>query len=119
MAERAGSRRETPDVERGDQVYFRHASGPQAGKVLARGDKGVTLEHEGRRHRVLYADLLGHKVRVGLGAKLVDSGEDGFVVEDRAGRRRYIHDPRDARAEDAKPMKKALILLPSGGGSVH
>lgn len=99
----------TPDVERHDEVYFRHASGPQVGKVLARGKDGVTLDHAGKRHQVRYADVLGHKVRIGLKAKVADTGEDGFIAEDESGRRRFIRD--GVSTEASRPMAKALLLL--------
>ena len=98
-----------PDIERHDEVYFRHKTGPQVGKVLARGADGVTLEHGGARHQVGYADVLGHKVKIGLKAKVADSGEDGFIAEDESGRRRFIRDAEETGV--SKPLAKAVVLL--------
>lgn len=101
-----------PDVERHDEVYFRHGSGPKAGRVLSRGAHGCVIEADGERHKVRWEHLLGHKVRVRADVKVVDSGEDGFVVEASGGARRFVRDPLGVvdPGEQAAPrgMKKAL-----------
>ena len=96
-----------PDVERGDEVYFRHKSGPACGKVLARGAHGVTLDHEGQRRQVRWEDLHGHKVKLRPEVKVVDQGEDGMIVEAQGGQRRYVHDPIEPPKED-RPLRKAM-----------
>lgn len=94
-----------PDVERHDEVYFRHASGPKAGRVLSRGAHGCVIEADGERHKVRWEHFLGHKVRVRPDVKVVDKGEDGFLVEDRGGARRFVRDP--VGVIDPEPLKKA------------
>lgn len=96
----------TPDVERHDEVYFRHASGPRAGRVLSRGAHGCVIDADGERHKVRWEHFLGHKVRVRPDVKVVDKGEDGFLVEDGAGARRFVRDP--IGVVDPQPMRKAI-----------
>lgn len=104
---------EAPDIERHDEVYFRHASGPMVGRVLARGEHGCTIEADGKRHKVKWDSYLGHKVRVRQEVKVVDQGDDGMLVEDRSGRRRFIRDSMDQPAEEpglTKPVTMAKAL---------
>ena len=81
-----------PGLERGDHVYIRHPSlGPIAVKVLAVGRDGLTGEApDGNRHTTAYADLLGHKERVGAAYHVIDEGADGAIIQGEDGRRRYI-----------------------------
>src|SRR5579862_682524 len=86
----------TPDVERGDEVYFRHPKhGPVHGKVMAHGRDGCVIDcaHDQKRYRVRWEQVLGHRVKVQQGYTIVDQGEDGFIAADPSGRRRYIEDP--------------------------
>jgi predicted ABC-type ATPase len=99
---------EAPDVERHDEIYFRHASGPKTGKVLSRGAHGCVIEADGSRHKVRWENFLGHKVRVRPDVRVVDKGEDGFLVESRAGERRFVRDPMGEVKADGPAMRKAL-----------
>jgi hypothetical protein len=103
-----------PHLERGDEVYFQHSSGPKCGKVLAYGAHGCTVDVAGAHHKVTYDRLLGHKVRVTQNLKLVDEGEDGFVAEGADGRRRYFHDPlteEGAEPTMAKSLQPRILLF--------
>lgn len=83
-----------PGVYRGDEVYFDCASGPVAGRVLAHGRHGCTIEcGKGKRHRVKWDKVLGHKKRSELRYDIVEEGEDGMIVADASGRRRFIGVP--------------------------
>lgn len=107
-------RAEPPDVERHDEVYFRHTSGPKVGRVLARGSHGCTIEADGARHKVKWENFLGHKVRVRPDVKVVDQGEDGLLVEDSTGRRRFVQDPMgaiDATGEMHKSLRPTILLF--------
>jgi hypothetical protein len=88
-----------PDVCRGDHVYFRHPKGPHAAEVLATGRHGITVRHEGQAHRVKWEHVLGHKTRKSQKYNVLDEGEDGLIVEDEHGQRRYITVPPEARGE--------------------
>lgn len=80
-----------PGFYRGDEVYFDHPSGPLTGRVLAHGKHGCTIEcGKGKRHRVKWDRVLGHKKRSALNYRIVEDGEDGMIVEDDTGRRRFI-----------------------------
>lgn len=79
-----------PGVYPGDEVYFDHAAGPRAGRVLAHGRHGCTIECEGRRHKVKWEKVLGHKKRSELHYDVLEEGEDGMIVADASGRRRFI-----------------------------
>lgn len=105
-----------PDVERHDEVYFRHRSGPKVGRVLARGAHGCTIESDGGRHKVRWDGFLGHKVRVRSDAKVVDQGEDGLLVEAPSGHRRFVRDPMgviDAGGDVHKSLLPAVLFIAS------
>lgn len=113
-----------PDCERHDEVYFRHATGPKMGRVLSRGEHGCWVECDGVRHQMRWADYHGHKTRVRPEVKVVDQGDDGMLVEDRAGNRRFVSDPMsaDAGAENglkptdplAKSLTPVVLILNAG-----
>lgn len=88
-----------PDVVTGDEVYFRHPNGPHAARVLCTGRHGITVHHEDKPHNVRWEHVLGHKKRKSQKYDVVDEGEDGLIVKDAAGMRRYITVPPEARAE--------------------
>lgn len=76
----------------GDEIYFEHPSGiPLSGRVLAHGRHGCTVEcAKGKRHKVRWESILGHKKRAEQRLKLIEHGEDGMLVEDATGKRRFI-----------------------------
>jgi hypothetical protein len=99
-----------PDVERHDEVYFRHheSGAPMVGRVLCRGAHGCFVDVEGKRHKVRWEQLHGHKLKVSPVAKVVDQGLDGFIAESPGGHRRFVRDPLGAAAPPAaKPMAKS------------
>ena len=96
-----------PRAMPGDQVFFDRKA-PRAGRVVSSGEHGAVIEHGGgRRDRVRWDHVLGHQSRSEAKLDLVAHGEDGFVVRDGQGRRRYIEDPLGA----GTPMAKARPLL--------
>lgn len=88
-----------PDVVSGDEVYFRHPKGPHAARVLATGRHGITVHHEGKPHRVKWEHVLGHKTRSAQKYDVLDEGEDGLIVQDARGQRKYLNVPPEARGE--------------------
>lgn len=88
-----------PDVTVGDEVYFQHGKGPQSAKVAATGRHGITVHHENKHHRVKWEHVLGHKSRIAQKYNVLDEGEDGLIVADEKGQRRYINVPPEARGE--------------------
>lgn len=88
-----------PGVSVGDHVYFDHPAGPKTGRVVACGKHGVTLDCEGQPHKVHWNKVLGHKKRQPQRFNVIDEGEDGLIVEDQTGKRRYLHIPPESRAE--------------------
>lgn len=97
---------ERPDVELHDDIYFRHAAGPKVGRVVAHGKHGATVHADGEHHKVRWENVLGHKVKVRPDVRVVDQGVDGMIVQDPAGRRRYVHDPV---GEEPAPLAKSLV----------
>src|SRR3546814_11539678 len=69
------------DVYPGDEVFFDHRAGPLSGRVLAYGRHGCTVDVAGKRHKVEWGRVLGHKKRAKLDVRVLDHGEDGMVVE--------------------------------------
>lgn len=95
-----------PGVEINDHIYFQHETGPRAGRVLAHGRHGCTVDCDGEQHRVPWARVLGHKQRASQHYTVLDEGEDGMIVEDAAGQRRYVSIPSEANED--KLVTKSL-----------
>lgn len=96
-----------PGVEIGDHVYFQHSDGPRSGCVRSHGKHGCTIQCDGGEdHRVPWGKVLGHKKRAAQRYSILDEGEDGMIVEDAAGQRRYISIPPDA--DEDKLVTKSL-----------
>lgn len=110
-----------PEVMKGDEVYFRHASGPTAAKVLCTGKHGIQVHHEGKPHKVKWEHVLGHKTRAPQKYDVLDEGEDGLIVQDQHGQRKYLNVPPEARGEKLVLEKSfgagagRLILFAKGG----
>lgn len=83
----------------GDEVFFHHNGQPKCGKVLCVGKHGCTVEHGGKQHKIKWEYLAGHKTRAPQDYKVVEHGEDGVIVENQHGQRRYLGIPPEARAE--------------------
>ena len=88
-----------PDVCVGDEVYFRHQAGPHAAAVTATGKHGITVDHGGKPHRVRWEHVLGHKKRAAQQYSVLEEGEDGIIVADQGGKRRYLAIPPESRGE--------------------
>lgn len=98
------------DVIAGDEVYIHHSRGPFTARVLSNGEHGCTVETNGKRHKVPWQSLLGHKRRARQEYSVVDEGEDGMLVQDRHGKRQYLAVPPEAREE--KMMVKSAGAAP-------
>lgn len=98
-----------PAVEIGDELYFHHPqTGPRSGKVIAHGAHGVTLQcATGQRYPVRWNQLLGAKQRLTQDFEIVERGEDGAVVADDRGRRRFLRWPKAEEEPMEPPLKKA------------
>lgn len=88
-----------PDVMKGDHVFFKHKAGPHAGEVLATGRHGITVKHQGKPHPVKWEHVLGHKTRSPQTYNVLEEGEDGVLVKDAHGQRKYLNVPPEARGE--------------------
>lgn len=88
-----------PDVMTGDHVFFKHPKGPHAAEVLATGRHGITVKHEDKPHQVKWEHVLGHKTRSPQKYDVLEEGEDGVLVKDAAGKRKYLNVPPEARGE--------------------
>jgi len=92
-SKRAGSpakQARKPGVEVGDHVYFKLGDQHTHGKVVCHGEHGCHIDHDGGRSRVYWSDVLGHRSRSAKSAKVIDQGDDGFLMEDDKGRRRFV-----------------------------
>lgn len=88
-----------PGVIVGDEIFFRHEKGDCSAHVAATGKHGVTVKSGGKHRKVKWENVLGHKKRAAQHFNVVEPGEDGHLVKDAAGVKRYIHIPNEARAD--------------------
>lgn len=100
-----------PDVQAGDEIYFRHHQGPKSGRVVSSGKHGCLVDADGGRHKVRWEAVHGHKLRIDANYSVVDSGEDGCIVQDGTGRRRYLHDPDTTAKPGEGPIRKSYLPL--------
>lgn len=90
-AKPGGSHPRRAGVHKGDELFYRHPrKGAVSGKVLAHGEHGCTLQCGKQRHKVKWDNVLGHKARSPQDYCVAEEGEDGLVVADAKGRRRYV-----------------------------
>ncbi len=90
----------------GDVIYFSKDGSPCYGTVIAVGEHGVQVDHDGETCRVLHDDILGHKARAKRKLTLIDHGEDGYIAKDEDGRHVYV---RGRLPDDpGEPMAKSL-----------
>lgn len=104
-----------PGVEVGDELYVHHGGQPCTGKVAAHGRHGVTVEIGGKHHPVRWDKVLGHKKRAAQRYSVIDQGEDGMLVADSQGRRRFIGVPNDSKedpmvAKSLDPRRPVLLF---------
>lgn len=89
----------------GDEVYFHLNGEPVAGSVVSVGKHGCTIQHEKKHHKVKWEKISGHKKRVQQRYTVVERGEDGMIVADTSGKKRYVHIPPEARGEKLQVTK--------------
>lgn len=95
----AKPQKEPKDVAVGDELYVHHCGQPHTCRVVAHGRHGVTGEVEGEHHPFTWDKVLGHKKRATLRYAIKDQGEDGMILEDRAGNRRYMATPNESKED--------------------
>lgn len=94
--------------EAGDTVYAHADSGPLVLRVLASGKDGFTGESEdGERHKVPHDRYLGHQRRMKHAYEVCDEGEDGCLVADETGQRRFIKGKPPTPEKDKPPRDNA------------
>lgn len=108
-----------PGVEVGDHLYVHHKGQPCTGMVKAHGRHGVTVDIDGQHHQVKWQHVLGHKKRAGQRYAVVDQGEDGMLVEDGTGRRRYVATPNESKEDPmvAKSHTRPVMLFMKAAGA--
>lgn len=90
----------------GDEVYFHLNGEPVAGSVVAVGKHGCTIKHKEKHHKIKWSGIAGHKKRSQQRYTVVEQGEDGMIVADSSGKKRYVHIPPEARGERLELAKK-------------
>ena len=109
------------DVEVGDELYVHHEGQPCTGCVVAHGRHGVTVDVSGKHHKLKWDKVLGHKTRAQQRYDVIEQGEDGMLVQDAQGRRRYVaippeskEDPMVAKSFGRRPV---LLFMKAGGAA--
>lgn len=107
------------DVEIGDHLYVHHKGQPCTGEVCAHGRHGVTVKIDGQHHKVRWEHVLGHKQRVQQRYDVLEHGEDGMLVRDAGGRRRFIALPNDSKDDPmvAKSFRQRPVLFMKAAGA--
>ena len=102
-----------PGVEVGDELYIHHKGQPCTGKVKAHGRHGVTVDVAGEHAQVKWDKVLGHKKRALQRYSIMDQGEDGMLVQDGTGRRRFIATPNESKEDPmvAKSFTRPVMLF--------
>jgi hypothetical protein len=91
----------------GDEVFFHHKGQPKVGKVKCAGRHGCTVHDEdGDEHKLKWEHLAGFKMRSKQDYKVLHNGEDGVIVENQHGQRRYLGIPPDSKPEKATKTKR-------------
>lgn len=106
---------ERPSLSVGDSVYYRHPETGHAhhGVVAAIGDHGFLADADGGdEHKVTWDKFLGHRKRAERSATVVDRGEDGFIMEDDAGRRFFVRGSADDVLESGTIEKSQPVESP-------
>lgn len=108
------------DVEVGDDLYVHHEGQPCTGCVVAHGRHGVTVKVGDKHHKVKWDKVLGHKTRAQQRYDVIEHGEDGMLVQDAQGRRRYVAIPNDSKEDPmvAKSFgRRPVLLFMKAGGA--
>lgn len=95
-------------ADAGDEIFFYHKGQPLTGRVICAGKTGCTVEHDGKQHRLKWHHVAGLKKRAPQSYRVLEHGEDGVIVEDRHGRRRYLGIPPESRSERPKLTKQQI-----------
>lgn len=88
-----------PRANVGDEVFFHMGEHPASGRVVCTGKHGCMVDAGGKQHKVKWEQIAGHKKRAMQRYRVLEQGEDGLIVVDGNGRRRYVGIPPEARAE--------------------
>ncbi|NCA72633.1 MAG: hypothetical protein EOM91_21770 [Sphingobacteriia bacterium] len=79
------------------------------------------MDIDGKRVPVKWEHILGHKERLGFGARVVDQGDDGAIVEDDNGQRHYMEglgfeepEPQTEPTGWEMALTKAMVLFLKG-----
>lgn len=107
------------DVEVDDHLYVHHQGQPCTGIVRAHGRHGVTVEIDGKHHPVKWEHVLGHKKRAAQTYSVIDHGEDGMLVQDAQGKRRYVAMPNESKEDPmvAKAFGQRPVLFVKAAGA--
>jgi hypothetical protein len=93
------------DVRAGDTIYYRGAAGPEHGRVLCAGKHGCTVESGGKRWKVRWKALLGHRERIMPAYEVADAGEDGMILREPSGKSVYLSGQEPAQAKQKTSQK--------------
>lgn len=85
----------------GDEIYFHHKGVPKSGKVKSIGRHGCIVDSNGEEHRLKWEHINGHKSRVKQKYTVVEQGEDGIIVQNEHGHKRFLATPPESKQSTA------------------
>lgn len=92
----------------GDEIFFYLKGDPKSGRVICSGKTGCIVDHEGKKIKLKWKHVAGTKRRVPQTYRVIDQGEDGLIIENQKGRRKYLGIPPEARGEKLKLTPKEV-----------
>lgn len=95
-------------ASRDDEVYFYHAGEPVSGRVVCAGKTGCTVESKGKQHKLKWDKIVGFKKRAEQRYRILEEGEDGCIVENQHGKRKFLRIPAESRDDQLQLTKKEV-----------
>lgn len=100
----------------GDEVYYYLDGVPAFGEVLSTGQHGCRISHPEKPdgHCAIWEDILGVKKSLDPSYNVDDEGEDGMIVTDAKGYKRFISHGGDVLNPDPDQAPQSNLAFRHG-----